>query len=81
MDVKMFLNGNIDETIYMVQSKNCVERLKEYGLQTKEIHLWAQIGFPPVVSQIPSTYYLMVLRQMLRMIVYIIILVEVNSSP
>jgi len=35
MDVKTaFLNGDIDETIYMVQpEKFCVGRPKEYGLQ------------------------------------------------
>ena len=34
MDVKtVFLNGDIDETIYMVQPENCVGRPKEYGLQ------------------------------------------------
>jgi len=33
MDVKtMLLNGNSDETIYMVQQKNCVRRPKEYDL-------------------------------------------------
>ena len=40
MDVKtMFLNGNNDETIYIVQLEKCVRRPKENGLQTKEIHL------------------------------------------
>lgn len=33
MDVNMvFHNGNIDETIYMVQPKYCVGRPKEYRL-------------------------------------------------
>ena len=42
MNVKTtFLNGNIDETIYMVQPEKCVRRPKENGLKTKEIHLWS----------------------------------------
>ena len=38
----VFLNSDIDETIYIVQSKNFVSgRCKENSLQIKEIHLWA----------------------------------------
>ena len=56
MDVKtMFLNGNIDETIYMVQSENCVRRPKEYGLQTDKIHLWDKTGISSMVPQISSS--------------------------
>lgn len=41
MDVKMiFLNDNIDEMIYMVQTKKiCIRKPKEYGLKTDKIHL------------------------------------------
>ena len=37
----VFLNGDIDKTMYMVQLENCVRKCKEYGSQIKEIHLWA----------------------------------------
>ena len=53
MDVKTaFLNGDIDETIYMVQQKNCVRRCKANGFQTKEIHLWTQASISSMVLQI-----------------------------
>jgi len=56
MDVKtVFLNGNIDETTYMVQPENCVRRLKEYGLQFDRIHLWAKINISSMVPQISSS--------------------------
>ena len=42
MDIKIaFPNGNINETIYMVQQRNFVfGDPKKMILQTKEIHLW-----------------------------------------
>ena len=42
MDVKtMFLNGDIDETIYMVQSENFVSGdPKKMVCKLKKIHIW-----------------------------------------
>ena len=55
MDVKtVFLNGDIDETIYMVQPENCLET-QRICLQIKELHLWTQASFPSMVLQISSS--------------------------
>ncbi|RDY14715.1 hypothetical protein CR513_00175, partial [Mucuna pruriens] len=55
MDVKIvFLNGDINKMIYMVQLESFVPNDSKFGMQTKEIHLWPQIGFSSMVSQIPS---------------------------
>ena len=60
MDVKTtFLNGDIDETIYIVQPKKLrVRRCKENGLQTKEIHLWTQASISLMVLQISPSCHL-----------------------
>jgi len=59
IDIKMtFLNGDIDETIYIVQPENFVSGNSKYGLQIKEIHLRSQTGFPSMVLQVSSGYYL-----------------------
>ena len=59
MDVKtVFLNGDIDETIYMVHPENYVWTPKKYGLQIKEIYLWTQASFPSMVLQVSSSSYL-----------------------
>ena len=54
-----FLNGEIDETIYMVQPKKkkffCEKRSEVHGLQIKEICLWTEAISSPVVSQISYT--------------------------
>ena len=59
MDVKTtFLNGDIDETIYMMQPENfCFGRYKEDGFQVKEIYLWAQESFSSMVLQVSSSYH------------------------
>ena len=58
MDIKTaFRNGDIDEIMYLVQPEES-KKLKEYGLQIKEIHLWPQASFLSMVSQILSSHYL-----------------------
>ena len=59
MDVNTaFLNGDIGETIYMVQPENFESRPKEYGLQIDKVHLWIQASFLSVVPQVSSSDYL-----------------------
>ncbi|RDX84542.1 Copia protein, partial [Mucuna pruriens] len=60
----MFLNGEIDKKIYMMQPKNfmsevdrCFDNIID-GMQTKEIHLWSKTSFSSMVSQISSSHYL-----------------------
>ena len=41
MDVKTtFLNGDIEETIYMVQLENFESKESTSGIQIKKIHIW-----------------------------------------
>ncbi|RDX77341.1 hypothetical protein CR513_42559, partial [Mucuna pruriens] len=57
MDVKTtFLNGDIDEMIYMVKPENFV--LNDSKSMVCKVNLWPQIGFLSMVSQIPSSHYL-----------------------
>ena len=57
MDFKTaFLNGDIDETIYMVQLENFVSRdPKNMVYKLKKIHLWTQASFPSLVLQVSSS--------------------------
>ena len=59
MDVKtMFLNGDIEETIYMVQPEIfLIQRVKKSGMQIKEIHLRFETSILSMVSKIWSSDY------------------------
>ena len=54
MDVKtMFLNGDIEETIYLVQPEIfLIQRVKQSGMQIKEIHLWFKASILSMVSKV-----------------------------
>ena len=60
MDVKtIFLNSDIDETIYMVQPENFVSgNSKNMICKFKKIHLWIQTSVSIIVFQISSSDYL-----------------------
>ena len=54
MDVKIvFLNGDIEETIYLVQPEIfLIQRVKKSGMQIKEIHLRFETSILLMVSKI-----------------------------
>ena len=54
----MFLNGDINETIYMVQPENlCLETQRKWFANLRN-HLWAQTNISTMVFQVSSSDHL-----------------------